>query len=150
LSGLTDLVYEVQPQGLKQYIGDIRAFLHEKHAASIRAYEAGGHKTGPKDKPAQQTTPVPQEPRKESYADRKAREKELRRLKNKIVKLERAIEEGEAKLAELQTEISQLSDQDRVKMTALAYEHAAAEKQMQVHLDQWELAAAELEKHENQ
>ena len=150
LSGLTDLVYEVQPQGLKQYIGDIRAFLHEKHAASIRAYEAGGHKTGPKDKPAQQTTPVPQEPRKESYADRKAREKELRRLKNKIAKLERAIEEGEAKLAELQTEISQLSDHDRVKMTALAYEHAAAEKQMQVHLDQWELAAAELEKHENQ
>ena len=29
LSGLTELVYEVTPNGLKQYIGDIKQFLHE-------------------------------------------------------------------------------------------------------------------------
>ena len=38
LSDMTQLVYEVTPQGLKQYIGDIKQFLHEKHAASISAY----------------------------------------------------------------------------------------------------------------
>ena len=37
---MTQLVYEVTPTGLKQYIGDIKQFLHEKHAASISAYEA--------------------------------------------------------------------------------------------------------------
>ena len=40
LNSLTELVYEVTPTGLKQYIGDIKQFLHEKHANSIRAYEA--------------------------------------------------------------------------------------------------------------
>ena len=40
LSDMTQLVYEVTPTGLKQYIGDIKQFLHEKHAASISAYEA--------------------------------------------------------------------------------------------------------------
>lgn len=146
LSGLTDLVYEVQATGLKQYIGDIRAFLHEKHAASIRAYEAGSHKAAPKEKATPQTKPDAASEPKENYAERKTREKELRKLKNKIAKLERSIEEAEARLAELQSEISNIGDADRTKMTALAYEHAEIEKLMQEHLDEWEAAAADLEK----
>lgn len=146
LSGLTDLVYEVQPQGLKQYIGDIRAFLHEKHAASIRAFEAGGHKQAGKDKARENEKNKSVTKQKESYAERKAQEKELKRLKNSIAKLERAIEEAEARLAALQDEISNLSEADRGKMTALAYEHAEIEAKMQTHLDQWETASAALEK----
>ncbi|MDG1779915.1 MAG: ABC-F family ATP-binding cassette domain-containing protein, partial [Flavobacteriales bacterium] len=40
LSNLTELVYEVTPTGLKQYIGDIKAFLNARRAQSIAAYEA--------------------------------------------------------------------------------------------------------------
>jgi len=143
LSGLTDLVYEVQPHGLKQYIGDIRTFLHEKHAASIRAYEAGGHKAGAK--PDKQAAPSVREEQKETYADRKAREKEVRRCRNKISKLEKSIEECEAKLAALQAKITEIGDGDRTQMTDLAFQHAQVETEMQGHLDAWEQAAADLE-----
>jgi ATP-binding cassette subfamily F protein 3 len=51
LNSLTELVYEVKPNGLKQYIGDIKQFLHEKHANSIRAYEAEKGLNVPTPKP---------------------------------------------------------------------------------------------------
>ena len=40
LAGLTEFVYEVTPNRLVQYIGDIKNFLHEKQADSIGQYEA--------------------------------------------------------------------------------------------------------------
>ena len=41
LTELTELVYEVTPTGLRQYIGDIQQFLVEKRSDTIAAYEAG-------------------------------------------------------------------------------------------------------------
>ena len=35
LSGLTELVYEVTPHGLKQYIGDIQQFLHAEAVGGL-------------------------------------------------------------------------------------------------------------------
>jgi ATP-binding cassette subfamily F protein 3 len=141
LAGLTDSVYEVQPTGLKQYIGDIRAFLHEKHAASIRAYEAGGHKSPTKSTPTPPPTPPLKEtvaPQTLSYEERKARDKEVRKLKNSISKLEVKIQDLETAIAEIQEKLSNLGPDQRSDMTDLAFKHEALESDLQQNLDDWE------------
>lgn len=148
LAGLTDSVYEVQPTGLKQYIGDIRAFLHEKHAASIRAYEAGGHKSPTKSAPS--PTPPPQPaaadaPKTLSYEERKARDKEVRKLKNLVSKLEVKIQDLETATADLQKKLSNLGPDQRSEMTDLAFQHEALETEMQQCLDEWEKANERLD-----
>jgi ATP-binding cassette subfamily F protein 3 len=148
LADLTDLVYEVHPNGLKQYIGDIRAFLHEKHAASIRAYEAGGHRnpepliTNKKNK-----TPLATEerPHRENYAARKARDKAIRKLKNRISNTEKKIQALEIQLKKLEQKMIDLGDANRSQMTEMAYQHEEYQQQMQQHLDQWESDSGEVE-----
>lgn len=148
LADLTDSVYEVQPTGLKQYIGDIRAFLHEKHAASIRAYEAGGHKSPTKStsSPTPPTQPAAADaPKTLSYEERKARDKEVRKLKNLVSKLEVKIQDLETATADLQEKLSNLGPDQRSEMTDLAFKHEALETEMQQCLDDWETANERLD-----
>ena len=81
LSDMTQLVYEVTPTGLKQYIGDIKQFLHEKHAASITAYEA--KKTVKVERSKKDKSPV-KASGGQDYKARKAHEKALRKAKNAV------------------------------------------------------------------
>ena len=103
LSDMTQLVYEVTPTGLKQYIGDIKQFLHEKHAASISAYEANKNVKVSREKGGK-TAPT-KEGKSSSgggdYKARKAAEKALRKAKNAVDRHEKAIAQLEAKQEEL-------------------------------------------------
>ena len=145
LSELTDLVYEVTPTGLKQYIGDIRQFLHEKHAASIRAYEAGDAKKvhlkqskSPESK-GESTKPTL------SYKERKAQEKEERTLRNRVSKAESLIAEREAEVAALNAQIAETPPENRQKITELAYQFEQAEHAVNLAMEQWEAATIALE-----
>jgi ATP-binding cassette subfamily F protein 3 len=164
LSGMTELVYEVTPRGLKQYIGDIQQFLHEKHASSIRAYEAGkvahvgggkgaqapagqaGGASVPKSAPGQ----AAQEPTaSKSTADRKALEKEIKRLQNQVQQLEKRIAEKEGQLAELSTALAEADPTDRTAITRLTYAYAEAESQLQQSMQDWTSAVEALERCES-
>ena len=81
---MTELVYEVTPNGLKQYIGDIKQFLHEKHATSIRAGESKKGETIPKTAASKPKTTASEQ--KETHQERKQRERDERKLKNQIKK----------------------------------------------------------------
>ena len=147
LAEMTDLVYEVTPTGLQQYIGDIRQFLHEKHAASIRAYEAGNAKKVhlSKDKPKTSETAKPEL----SYKERKALEKEERTLRNRVSKAEALIAEREATVEALNQQIAQTAPEERGKITDLAYQFEQAQHAVNQAMEQWEAATLALEEFES-
>lgn len=141
LSELTELVYEVTPNGLRQYIGDIKQFLHEKHAASIRAYESkkgstvlsNPTKNEQKTKSKDESTNDP----KLSYADRKERDRQERKLKNKIKRCESIVQEKEEALKSLDETMANTDSEDRKKLTDLAYQYEALQNELNAAIEQW-------------
>ncbi len=137
LSDLTELVYEVTPTGLKQYIGDIKAFLNQRRAQSIAAYEADVQKK------------VEVEVKKESshqlsYAERKELEKLKRKLKNTVSKRETQIDELETELAKLDEEILNLDYSDKEKTEAVLGNYQERKKRLEQLVEEWEKAEEEL------
>ena len=148
LSDMTQLVYEVTPTGLKQYIGDIKQFLHEKHAASITAYEAKKVVKVERNKSTSPSTKRDAKPTSggQDYKARKAHEKALRKAKNSVDRHEKNVAKLEAKQAELNAEMSSVDPSNRAKVTELAYAFDAIQQEMQESLNLWEKALEEVEK----
>ena len=84
LQGLTEKVYEFKNQNIKEYVGDIDTFLSEKDLENFKELESSQkeQKKTKQDKSGDQL----------SYADQKNKQKELKKLKNRISKLEKQIE----------------------------------------------------------
>lgn len=145
LAGLTEFVYEVTPNRLKQYIGDIKNFLHEKHADSIGAYEASktGHKVLSKGK-STKSAEKPSEA-KLSREEKKSRDKALRAATKKVQRLEKSFSKAEEELKEKNLELSEVDPSDRKKMTDLSYEFDELQKKHDDLLQQWEDALIEKE-----
>lgn len=137
LSGLTELVYEVTPTGLKQYIGDIQEFLKEKRASSIAAYEADVQK--------QAVAKEEKSSNKRSYEERKEFERQKRKLTNAVGKSERSIEELEAELAQLQEEISQLDYSNQEAADKVLNRFQERKKLLDETVEAWEQFTLELE-----
>ncbi len=151
LNSLTELVYEVTPTGLKQYIGDIKQFLHEKHANSIRAYEAekGTNVPTPKTKTATNTSDQGKENQpsisnKESYKARKEREKQERKDQNRFKKLEGIIAQKENDLKALDEQITAVGTEDRTKMTELSYQYETVQNDLNAAMEEWTLLGEKL------
>ena len=151
LNSLTELVYEVTPTGLKQYIGDIKQFLHEKHANSIRAYEAekGTNVPTPKTKSTTNTSDQGKENQpsisnKESYKARKEREKQERKDQNRFKKLEGIIAQKENDLKALDEQIITVGTEDRGKMTELSYQYETVQNELQTAMEEWTLLGEKL------
>ena len=148
LSDMTQLVYEVTPHGLKQYIGDIKQFLHEKHATSITAYEAK------KNTPiAEQKSKAPKKPSKDSgglsHAERKERDKAIRKAKKDVNRWESKVTQLEQKLSEHNAAMAEVDPSDRAKMTDMAYAYDAVQQEMQDAINQWEQAVESLDRLES-
>ena len=151
LSDMTQLVYEVTPTGLKQYIGDIKQFLHEKHAASITAYEANKNvKVTRQPSPKASATEPKRAKGGEDYKARKAREKELRKAKNAVDRHEKNIAKLETKQQEINAAMAEADPTDRSKVTELAYAYDAIQKDMQESINLWEKALEAVERLEQQ
>ena len=148
LSDMTQLVYEVTPTGLKQYIGDIKQFLHEKHAASISAYEANKavKVSSKKAKPDTQAAKSSPASGGDDYKARKARDKALRKAKNAMERHEKKVSEIEAKLEESNAAMASVDPTDRAKVTELAYTFEALQTEMQETINLWEKAVEEHDK----
>jgi ATP-binding cassette subfamily F protein 3 len=151
LNSLTELVYEVTPTGLKQYIGDIKQFLHEKHANSIRAYEAekGTNVPTPKAKTSinasdQGQGNQPSNSNKESYKARKEREKQERKDQNRFKKLEGIIAQKENELKALDEQITAAGTEDRTKMTELSYQYETVQNDLNAAMEEWTLLGEKL------
>ncbi len=149
LTGLTELVYEVTPTGLRQYIGDIQQFLVEKRSDTIAAYEAG-RTDGPKGNPGgkdtkgnqkAKTKAASKEDGKQAYENQKL----VKKLKNKISKREKEIAELEAQEVALNEEMINLDPENRMATVAKAQEYEQLQTALQKALDDWEAATNQLE-----
>ena len=147
LSGLTELVYEVTPNGLKQYIGDIKQFLHEKHATSIRAYESKKGETIPKTAASKPKTTASEQ--KETHQERKQRERDERKLKNQIKKYESRVQEKEQALKDMDAAMAKIDPKDRQKLTELAYQYEAVQQELNDAFDKWTEASERFENAHN-
>ena len=132
---------------MKQYIGDIKQFLHEKHATSIRAYEskkgdtvANPAASKPKETPSEQ---------KETYQERKQREREERKLKNQVKKYETRVQEKEQALKDMDTAMAEIDPNDRQQLTELAYHYEAVQQELNDAFEKWTAASESLEKINN-
>ena len=83
LQGLTDKVYEFKNQNIKEYYGDINAFLAERKFENFKQLEASQ-----KD---QKIVPKNKSGKKENFLDKKNKNRKINQLKKEIVKLERKI-----------------------------------------------------------
>lgn len=137
LSNLTELVYEVTPTGLKQYIGDIKAFLNARRAQSIAAYEADVKKE-------KASTEKSESANKLSYAERKEHEKRKRKLKNLVSKREQQIEETEQVIATLDEQILNLDYSDKEKTETVLGSYQEKKKELDKLVEEWEAAEEEL------
>jgi ATP-binding cassette subfamily F protein 3 len=151
LNSLTELVYEVTPNGLKQYIGDIKQFLHEKHANSIRAYEAekGNAIPTPNSKKSKDSgTSISKSndstSHKESYKARKERDRQERKDQNRFKKLEGIIQEKENALKKIDGEIASIGTGDRTKMTDLSYQYETVQKELNEAMEEWTILGEKL------
>jgi len=145
LSDLTEMVYEVTPNGLKQYIGDIKQFLHEKHATSIRAYESKKGSTVANPGAATSNKKQDTTSNKETYSARKERERTERKLKNAIKKYETRVQEKEAETKLLDAEMASIDADDRQKLTELAYQYEAVQQALYDAIEKWTKATEQLE-----
>ena len=84
LQGLTEKVYEFKNQNIKEYVGDIDTFLSEKDLENFKELESSQkeQKKKKQDKSEDQL----------SYTDHKNHQKKLKKLQNRISKLENQIE----------------------------------------------------------
>jgi ATP-binding cassette subfamily F protein 3 len=154
LSGLTEFVYEVTPTGLRQYIGDIKIFLHAKHAESIGAYEAS--KTGErvigkgKNNRIEKNSKKSDSNIKIDYKKKKELEKSIKKVDKKINRLEKSVSETEKELEIKNKVISEVDSTDMKLMTNLSYEFEEIQKRHDRLLTDWENALIEKEKLEAQ
>ena len=154
LSGLTEFVYEVTPTGLRQYIGDIKIFLHAKHAESIGAYEAS--KTGERVIGKGKNSRIEKNSKKSDsnikidYKKKKELEKSIKKVDKKINRLEKSVSEAEKELEIKNTVISEVDSTDMKLMTNLSYEFEEIQKRHDRLLTDWENALIEKEELEDQ
>ena len=147
LAALTEFVYEVTPNRLKQYIGDIKNFLHEKHADSIGQYEASktGERVLGKGKSSKKQAKSAPSEQKLSKEDRKAKDKALRQAVKKVQRLEKSVSKAEEELKAKNDELSSVDPSNRKKMTDLSYEFEEVQKKHDRLLQEWENALLEKE-----
>ncbi|MEY2763712.1 MAG: hypothetical protein RLZZ205_136, partial [Bacteroidota bacterium] len=116
LNGLTDTVYEILPNRLKVWTGDVLDFLKEKKAENIAVYEQQ-QKEAKKKMEVQPSNIAQPLATKEEVKDRKKMEQQLSKLERKIEEVESEISALEAKMAEMD-----YSDLDKVKEVTDAHQ----------------------------
>ena len=84
LQGLTQKVYEFKNQNIKEYVGDIDTFLSEKDLENFKELESSQKE--------QKKTKQNKSDDQLSYADQKNQQKKVKKLQNRISKLEKQIE----------------------------------------------------------
>ncbi|MBX7051527.1 MAG: ABC-F family ATP-binding cassette domain-containing protein [Flavobacteriales bacterium] len=143
LHGLTSVVYEIKPDRLRVWPGDVLDFLKEKKAESIALFE--------KAKPTQQAKSSIKEEQKNqsttptlSRDEQKEIEKNKKRLQTLIQKSEKEIESLENKIKEMDVVLAELDYTHQEKANKTLAEYDDLKKKLEEVMQQWENASEEL------
>jgi ATP-binding cassette subfamily F protein 3 len=145
LHGLTNIVYEIKPDRMRIWEGDVLDFLKEKKAESIAEFERFKQEKKSEDrrveeKKAEIVEIKPQESNEPvlSREELKEQEKRAKKLQNQLQKIEKDIEQKEAELKTLEDQVAQLdyTDQEKAQRTLSAYE--SKKKEVEALYANWE------------
>lgn len=140
LDGLVEKVYEFGGGKVREHLGGIYDFLQHKQMESLRELE--------KSAPSKTDNDQIQEPAvssgKQSYAEKKEFEKQIR-------KAERLVKDAEAKVSQLEAELKVVEDKLAVGATDndLFERHGEVSKSLDAAMSEWEDATMELENLKN-
>ncbi|MBU0487219.1 MAG: ATP-binding cassette domain-containing protein [Bacteroidetes bacterium] len=95
LQGLTNKVFEFRNHRIRQYFGDVYDFLESRKLESLRQLEKAAE-SAKKDSAGKQVSTT-----KQNYEDRKALDREIRKMRTRIEKMEHNIANMEAEIAEM-------------------------------------------------
>ncbi len=142
LDGLVTKVYEFANGGVREHIGGIYDFLREKQMTELTSMNTKAHA------PMEERTPAHETERgKLSYEEQKAKAR-MRK------KLQKAVEDAEENVSQLEAAIHILEDQmaDPAKSAdnTMYERHGKLRAQLEKAEEEWERAAEELERTENQ
>lgn len=140
LDGLVEKVYEFGGGKVREHLGGIYDFLQHKQMESLRELE--------KSVPSKNDNDQIQEPAvssgKQSYAEKKEFEKQIR-------KAERLVKDAEAKVSQLEAELKVVEDKLAAGATDndLFERHGEVSKSLDAAMSEWEDATMELENLKN-
>lgn len=140
LDGLVEKVYEFGGGKVREHLGGIYDFLQHKQMESLRELE--------KSVPSKTNNDQIQEPAvssgKQSYAEKKEFEKQIR-------KAERLVKDAEAKVSQLEAELKVVEDKLAAGATDndLFERHGEVSKSLDAAMSEWEDATMELENLKN-
>lgn len=133
LDGLTEEMYEFSNGNVKQFLGGVYEFLETKKAKTIREFEHKEKVVEKKDKKASDN--------KLSYEERKQKDKDIRKTQNRVNKLEKLIEELEAKLEKMNQSLLDPSAYSEELMES----YNAVKKELEQAMQDWEDSEQKLE-----
>lgn len=152
LDGLVDKVYEFGGGVVKEHLGGIYDFLHNRNIASLdelnRKQANGDSQSAISNSksaiPGVKSTIGEEQPitAKQAYADHKEQQKKIR-------KMERAVEESEKKIAGLETLIKQLDEElckpENAANMDLVNKYTSTKEMLDKEVERWEQLSEELE-----
>ena len=138
LQGLTSKVYEFKDHSIREHLGDISEYLRQRKLETLQELE--------RKEAAVKKLETAVSDNKLKYERRKQLEREIRKLNNKIVAVEKEIEALELTLSDIN---NKLADPDSYKQEiqsgALYRQHNDVEEKIAALMQQWELLSDELE-----
>lgn len=143
LNGLTSMVYEIQPNRLFEWEGDVLDFLKEKKAESIRLFEK--NKVEEKKKVEAAKVLETTTPSVSSAVNSKESEKQKKKLQNQLQKLEREIETLESKIAEMDEVVANLDYSKADEANATLAQYNSLKQKLDETMKEWEDVGSEID-----
>ncbi|MCC8112581.1 MAG: ABC-F family ATP-binding cassette domain-containing protein [Bacteroidales bacterium] len=142
LDGLVEKVYEFGGGQVKECLGGIYEFLEKKKIESLAQLES---MPGPSAPAAQESAQPTVSAGRQSYAEQKEREKNLRRLKKNV-------ENAEAKISKLEEDKAAIEEKFAQGETSddLFRQHAQITKDLDAAMEEWEEAQTQLDEAQNE
>lgn len=137
LQGLTDELYEFRDGAVHEFKGDIFEFLESKKAAAVKAADTIRAVTS--------TSAASSSAGRDAYMQSKEREREFRKLRNAVEKIEKDIAELEEKIAAKEAVLSSGGNAD----ADFYAEYQSLKDQLDTRMDDWETATIAVEAFQN-
>ena len=138
LQELTTKVYEFKNHKVRQHIGDISEYLRKHKLETLREIERKEKKYSSKE--------VVVSDNKLRYEQRKQQEREIRKLKNRILSVEKDIELLEEQMADVNNKLADpVSYKEEIQSGELYKQHKQIEDAIAETMQDWELLNADLE-----
>ena len=137
LQGLTEKVYEFKNKNIKEYIGDINAFLADRDLMDFKQLEKTDKKERKKDKEKEQF----------SYQQKKDVARAKRKLQNRISKLEKQINVLEKELQCLDGQLANAEQFQKLSKQKNFFEkYEQNQQKLKEMVQDWENAVERLER----